>query len=140
MPERAFLGMIGARGITWGWPNAAIFFVNKIVVVQFFRTTVAPFITYTFVQAFGESFSEAISESLRHDRVVVVVLGPVRLAQLLQSDATSDCECADMIEQPRSLWRDEIGERTACLASFFIGLLPEKMKFFDYFFALVVSI
>ena len=98
-PERALLRVIRARRITCGRPDAAIFLLNKIRVAQAFRTTVTPFIAHAFVQALGESLSQAIGEGLRHDRVVVVVLGPVPVAQFLQADPAGYRECADMIAQ-----------------------------------------
>ena len=55
------------------------------------------------MQAFGESFREAVGESLCHDRVIVVVLGPEPVAQLLQSDSAGHRERADMIGQARFL-------------------------------------
>src|SRR5215469_10722962 len=75
MPERPLLGVIRARRITWSRPYAAIFFLNEIVVAQFFRAAVTPFFARISVQALIESISEAITESLRHDGVVIVVLG-----------------------------------------------------------------
>src|SRR4249920_3796811 len=97
MPEGALLGMIGARRVTCGRPDAAIFLLNKILVAQVFCRTIAPFLAYAFVQTLGESLSQAISDSLGHDGVVVVVFGLVRFAQLLQADPAGDCERANMV-------------------------------------------
>src|SRR5271156_3858994 len=73
-PKRTLFGVIRARWITSSWPDATILLLNKVRVAQALRTTITPFIAHAFVQAFGESLSQAIGEGLRHDRVVVVVL------------------------------------------------------------------
>src|SRR6516162_7093150 len=60
MPECALLCVIRARGVTRCRPDATIFFLNKIFVAQTFRTTIAPFIPYAFVEALGEGLRQAI--------------------------------------------------------------------------------
>ena len=70
------------------------------------------------MQALGESLSQAIGEGLRHDRVVVVVLGPEPVAQFFQADSAGYGERADMIVQTGFLRRDEVGEGSARLATF----------------------
>ena len=118
MPEWALLGVIRARRITCGGPDAAILFLNQFCVAQILCTTVAPFAAHALVQALGESLRQAIGDSLRHDRVVVVVLGPESIAQLLQADPAGHRECTDMIGQSGFLGRDKVGERPAWLAAF----------------------
>src|SRR6266498_3682138 len=132
-PQCALLGVVGAGRVSCGGPNAAIFFVNKVFDAQVLGRAVAPFIADAFVQAFGKSLSQAIRKSLSHDRVVVIVLGSIAIAEFLQSDAAGHCECADVIAQPGHLWRNEVGKRPAGFASFSVGLLPEKMKPFAHF-------
>src|ERR1700738_3996155 len=56
-----------------------------------------PFIPHSLMQAFGESFSQAICDSLRHDRIVVVVLCPKPVAKFFQTDPASHRERTDMI-------------------------------------------
>ena len=80
------------------------------------------------MQAFGEGFGQAIGDGLRHDRVVVVVLGAEAIAQLLQADAAGDREGADVVGQSGFLRRDEVGERAAGLAAFPVGLLAEEVE------------
>ena len=65
---------------------------------------------------------------LRHDGVVVVVLGPEAVAQLLQADAAGHREGADVVAQPGLLGRNEIGQRPAGLASLPIRLLAQKVE------------
>ncbi len=77
---------------------------------QIFLATVAPFVAYPLVQAFGECFSQAIGDCLRHDRVVVVVLGTEHVAQLLQADAAGHREGTYVIGQPGFFRRNEVGE------------------------------
>ena len=112
-PERALLGVIRARRVTCGRSDATILLLNKVRVAQALRTTITPFIAHAFVQAFGESLSQAIGEGLRHDRVVVVVLGLEPVAQLLQADAAGYRERTDMIVQTHFVRCDEVGERSA---------------------------
>src|SRR5260370_19685773 len=81
-PERALLGVIRACRVTCGRPDAAIFLSNKIRVAQALRTTITPFIAHAFVQAFGESLSQAIGEGLRPDRVLVIMICREPLAQI----------------------------------------------------------
>ena len=85
----------------------------RSVVAQTFSATVTPFVSHSLVQAFGEGFGQAIGDGLRHDRVVVVVLGPESVAQFLQTDSAGYCESADVIGQSGFFRRDEVGERPA---------------------------
>src|SRR5215469_8418366 len=97
MPEWALLGVIWACGITCRRPDAAIFFLNQIGMAQVLCTTIAPFLTYAFMEALGKSLGQTISQRFRHDRVEVVVLCPVRLAQFLQANPAGYRERANMI-------------------------------------------
>ena len=72
-PERALLGVVGAGGVAGGGTDAAIFFVDEIVVGEIFGAAVTPFVAHIFVQAFGEGFGEAVGDGFGHDGVVVVV-------------------------------------------------------------------
>src|ERR1051326_3047492 len=101
MPERTLLGVVRTCWVSRGRADAAIFLLNKVFVAQVFSATIAPFTADAFVQALSESFGQAIRESFGHDRVVIVVFGSIRLAQLLQPDPAGDGECADMIAQSR---------------------------------------
>src|SRR6185369_8679170 len=96
-PERALLGVVRASRVARCRPDPPIFLLDKIRVAQIFATTVTPFTPHSLVQAFGESFSQAIGQSLRHNRIVVVVLGPEPVAQFLQADPAGYCERADVI-------------------------------------------
>src|SRR5215472_12542159 len=140
LPERALLRMIRARRITRGWPDTAIFFLNEILVVQVFRAAITPFFAHTGVQALGESLSQAISESLRQDGVVVIVLGLVGVAQLFKADAASHGEPPDIVGKPGFFWCVEVRERPARFAALLIGLLAQKLEAFDYSVAFVVCI
>src|SRR6266851_7249131 len=71
-PKGAFFRVIRACGITRSRPDAPILLLDEIRVTQALRTTVTPFIPHSLVQAFGESFSQAIGDGLRHDGVVIV--------------------------------------------------------------------
>src|SRR5215467_16327060 len=77
MPERPFLGVIRTCRITCCRPNAPIFFLNKVCVVQVFRATIAPLVADAFMQALSKSLSQTIGQGLSHDCVAIVVLRPV---------------------------------------------------------------
>ena len=103
-PECALLRVVRASRIACGRPDPAIFLLDEIRVAQTFITAVTPFASHPLVQAFGESFRQAIGEGLGHDRVVVVVLGPEPVAQFLQTDPAGYCERTDVIGQAGFLW------------------------------------
>src|SRR4051812_31145715 len=92
------------------------------------------------MQALGESLSQPVRQRLSHDRVVVVVVGAVRLTELFQSDPACHCKRAYMITQSCFPWRNKIGEAATWLVSFFICLLPKKMKSFAHSVAIFVGI
>ena len=92
------------------------------------------------MQAFGEGFGQAIGDGLRHDGVVVVVLGPEAVAQLLQADPAGHRESADVIGQPGFLGRDEVGERPARLAAFPVGLLAEEVESLEHLSRVSLSV
>ncbi len=75
---------------------------------QILAAAVTPLIPHSLMQAFGKSFSQAVGEGLRHDRVVIVVRGPEPVAQLFQADSARHRECPDVIGQPGIIWRDEV--------------------------------
>ena len=132
--------MIGACRVTSGWPNPAIFFLDDFFGAEVFFATVAPFIAYLFVQAFGEGFGETIGDRLCHDCVVVVVVGAEFVAELLQADSGGYRECSDVIGQTCFLRRDEIGERPAWLAAFPVGLLSKEVEPIEDCFTLAVGV
>src|ERR1700727_1979663 len=96
-PECALLRVIGARRVARGRSDPTILLLDEIGNAQIFLTTVTPFFPHPLVQALGEGFCQAISDGLRHDRVVVVILRPEPVAQLLQADPTGYRERTDMI-------------------------------------------
>src|SRR5277367_5311981 len=102
--------------------------MDQILFAEALCTTITPLLPHLFVKAFGESFRQPVSDGFRHDRVVVVVLGPELVAQLLQADSAGYGECTDMIGQSGFLRRDEVSERSARLTPFFVRLLAEEMK------------
>ncbi len=53
---------------------------------------------------------QAVGNGLRHDGVVVVVLGAEAVAQLTQADTGGDGEAADVIGQAALAWRHEVGQ------------------------------
>ncbi len=128
LPERALLGVIGARWVTRGRPDAAILLLNELRVAQAFFAAVAPLLADALVQAFGKGFRQAVGDGLGHDGVVVVVLGAEAVAQLLKADAAGDREGADVVGQPGLFGRDEVDQRAARLAAFPVSLLTEKVE------------
>ena len=121
-------------------PDPAIFLLDEIRIAQTFTTTVTPFPSLLLVQAFGESFRQAIGEGLRHDRVVVVVFRPEPVAQFLQSDPAGYRERADVIAQAGFFGRDKVGKRSAGLTTFFIGLLAEEVQLLKHLLAFAVRV
>ena len=73
-------------------------------------SAVAPLIAHALVQAFGESFSQAVGNGFGHDRVVVIMRRTEVVAKFLQANAAGDREGADMILQSGCFRCNEIGE------------------------------
>ena len=120
MPERPFLRVVWACGVTGSRADATIFFLNKLRRRQMFLATVAPLIPHLLVQAFSESFRQSISYSFGHDRVVVIMLGAESVAQLFQANSAGYRECTDVIRQRRFFGRDEVTrDRHGSLPSLF---------------------
>src|ERR1700730_5034608 len=57
-PKRPLLRWIRGRRVTCGWPDPTVLLLDEIRIAQSLFTTVTPFIPYSLVQAFGESFSQ----------------------------------------------------------------------------------
>ena len=132
--------MIRTRRVTGCRPDAPVLLGDKVHVAQALRTTITPLTSHLLVETFCESLSQPIGEGFRHDCVVVVVLGPEPVAQILQADPARNREGSDMVRQAGFLWRNEVGERAARLATFPVGLLAEEVESFGYFFPLVVRV
>src|SRR5271156_1426086 len=128
MPEGPLLGMIRTGWVARGRPYAAILFLDEIGVAKAFLTAVAPLFTNALVQAFGEGFGQAVGDGFRHDRVVVVVLRAVIVAEFLQADASGDCKRSDVVLQAGFFGGDEVDQRAAGFAAFAVRLLAEEMK------------
>src|SRR5665213_1972094 len=109
-PDCALLRMVWARRIPRGGSDPSIFLVDEVRVAQAFLAAVSPLIPRSLVQAFGKRFRQAIGYRLRHDCVVVVVLGSEPVAQLFQATAAGHRESTDSIGQSRFLRRDKVGE------------------------------
>src|SRR4030095_2101667 len=108
--------------VTGGRPDPPILLLDELLVGEAFRTTVTPFIPNLLVQAFGESFSEPIGDCLRHDGVVVIVLGLEPVAQFFKAEPAGYRKTTDVIAQPRFPGSNEVSKRTARLASFSVCL------------------
>src|SRR5260370_1313305 len=79
-PKWTPLGVSRTRWITRSRPDPPVLLLDEIRVAQAFFTTETPFIAAPFMQPFGKSFCEAVGNSLRHDRVIIVVLRPEPIA------------------------------------------------------------
>src|SRR5580704_461974 len=105
---------------------------NSVALLQEAWLFVAPFFAHLLAQAFGDGF--------RHDGVVVVVLGPVAVAEFLEADAAGDRESSDVVLQAGFLGGDEVHERAAGLAAFAVGLLAEEVEPLLHFGPRVVGV
>src|SRR5271170_6022255 len=139
-PERSLLRVIRASRVARGRPDTAILLLNKIRRTETFLKPVTPFITHSLVQAFREGFGQTICDSLRHDRVVIVVLGSEAVAKLLQADTAGYRERADVIGQCRFLRRNEVRERSARFAALSVCLLAEEVEALERLCACLVGI
>ena len=140
MPERAFLRVIGTRGVAGGGPDAAILFINEFFGGKFLQIAVAPFFTRPLVQIFGEGLGQTVGERLGHDGVVVVVVGLELLDQLIETVTGGHGESAEVISWSPTFrlsgqaeaWtpagRDEVSERPVRRAVALLHLLTEEMK------------
>jgi hypothetical protein len=79
------------------------------------------------VEAFCESFGEAVGYGLGHNGVIVVVFGLVAVAEFFEADAGGYGEGSDGIGQTGLFGGDEVGEGAAGLAAFAVGLLAEEV-------------
>src|SRR6476620_10956255 len=93
--------MIRTRRVTRSGPDAAILFLDEFSVAQAFIATIAPFITHSLVQAFGEGLCQPVGDGLRHDRVVIVIICLEPVAELSQTYTAGYGEGADVIAHAR---------------------------------------
>ncbi len=109
----AFSRVIRAGGIARRRTDAAILFVDQLIVGEPFLRRVAPELAaHALVHAFGERLREPIGQRLEHDARIVVVRLLEALEVRLDADARSDGERADVVAPARVLRRDEVGERS----------------------------
>src|SRR5438128_10895523 len=80
------------------------------------------------MQKLGQCLSQAIGESLGHDRVVVVVLGFKAANQLICPVPCSDRKSAQIIGQTSGARRDIVGETTETRLAFTLPLLPQAVE------------
>ena len=96
--------------------------------------------SYLLMQTFRKSLSQAICKRLRHDCVVIVVIGPELIAEVFQPNSACHRERADVIRQPGLLRSDEVCERSARFTALPIGLLAKKMKSLEHGLAFRVRV
>ena len=128
MPERALLGVIGARRVAGGGTDAAILLLDELLGSEGFCAAVTPLVADAFVEAFGEGFGEAVGDGLSHDGVVVVVFRAETIAELLEADAAGYGEGSDVVGEGRFFRSDKVGERTAGFVAFAVCLLAKKVE------------
>ena len=76
LPERLLLGVLGARGIARGGPDAVVLLLDQAHVVEVLVGRVAPqLLADPLVQPLGERLGEPVGQRLQQDRVVVVEVG-----------------------------------------------------------------
>src|SRR5204863_10203129 len=68
LPERAFLGVVGARGITGRGTDAAVLFLGEVFLSQVLGLAKTPFLAGALVEILGECLGEPVRERFRHDR------------------------------------------------------------------------
>ena len=73
-PERPFLGVVGLRWIASGGTDATVFLADNFLRREVFIFSKAPDFAGFFMQEFGVGLGKAITDGLRHNREVVVVL------------------------------------------------------------------
>ena len=78
--ERALFGVVGLGRVAGGRADAAVFFLDQVVVRKLLVAAVAPGLADFGVQIFGKCFGQAVGEGFRQDRVVIVVLAVELLA------------------------------------------------------------
>ena len=74
LPDRAFLGVVGAGRIAGRGPNAAILFGDQVFLGEVLGRAISPVAAGALVQELGERLGQPIGERLDHDGVVIVVL------------------------------------------------------------------
>src|SRR5437867_3315212 len=77
--------------------DAAIFFLDEVLVRKLLVVAVAPFLTDPFVQVFGKGLRQTIGQRFGHDGVVIVVVGLEFLDEFFQTETAGDGEGTQMI-------------------------------------------
>src|SRR5206468_11770784 len=120
--------MIRAGRIAGRRTDPAISLADQVFGAERLPFAVAPLLARPLVQQLGEGLRQPVSQRLRHDRVVVVVLLLKTRADRFHTNAARDRERADVILEARGLRRDEIRQRVIELAVRLWRLLTECME------------
>src|SRR5438067_1650655 len=99
--------MIRTGGISGSRPDSAIPFTDQLVDVQILVLPISPFVTYPLVQTLRKRFRQPVGERLRHDRVVIVVIGAESGGQLIHAVTRRDYKRSEVIREARFLGGNE---------------------------------
>ena len=113
--EDSLLGVVGARGVAGRRPDAAVLFVDELLVTQILVSAVTPVRAGALVQQLGERFGQPIGQGPDHDGVIVVMIGLEAAHEFSGAIAGGNREGTEVIESPAVGRRDEVGQRVETL-------------------------
>mmetsp|Transcript_40494 Transcript_40494/g.67843 ORF Transcript_40494/g.67843 Transcript_40494/m.67843 type:complete len:232 (+) Transcript_40494:195-890(+) len=112
VPHSALLSVVWLRGVARRWADALVLHLKQVLRGHVLLLAVPPvLLTHLLVEHLRKGLCEAVSNGLRHDVGVVVVLRLVLLCDLVQAEASGDDEHAHVVLDARLLGCDEVGQR-----------------------------
>ncbi len=109
--ERPLLGVVGAGRVAERRADAAVFFLEQLVLRQLFLAAVSPVDPCLAVQHFGEGLGQAIGDRLGHDGQVIVVLRFELGDERIAANTRRHGERPEVIQAAAVERRDVVGER-----------------------------
>src|SRR5690606_20282219 len=100
--------MVGLRGVAGGGSDAAVLFVDELLVCEVFLPAVAPLAASPLVEVLGKGLRQPVGDRLDHDRVVIVVVEIKLPREFVAADAGGDGKSPDVVDSPRVDRRDEV--------------------------------